>query len=78
MQSCEGQYVVDRPVLVKCCLKCDRPVYYKESKKGLRLYCDNCQKFRSPKWLHWVSYDSNMLFVDKSQLKALLGIQLVI
>jgi hypothetical protein len=74
----EGKYLVDCGIRVYCCKKCNRPVRYSKNLGGaLMLWCETCKAWRSNPAKHcfYLEYVPNLLYVDKSELKALIGIQ---
>lgn len=70
----EGKYVVDKPLLVKSCRKCQQPVYYKKLPldKNERLYCPSCGKFRLFHHLIWLPHGAKMQFVTEEELSDLI------
>ena len=76
-ESREGKYIVDRGVRVYCCKKCNRPVRYSKNLAGAEmLWCETCKAWKpNPvKQCFYLEYLPNLLYVDKSQLKDLVGI----
>lgn len=64
----EGKFIIDKPLRIKSCLRCWKPLRFKENK----LYCDTCKKFRTAKTSHWIDQISDIQFVTEEQMTELL------